>query len=208
MLKKKSKPINKYSLIDTITKTFYTGDLSYVPTEIIYYEDRIEFLIDRCTNEGAEELKGTAKITGQRLLPIDCKVASLYWDIKDFAFRMRPLPKGNPKALIPQILFYPNETISMERKFAEKYLSEAALSYAQLIDDKYIWFYPDGSIAPVVFEIPKLFADFCNDDRSTLCSRVTTVINNLSTYTPSYFEETGLNIDNMIGKFNENLKRG
>ena len=96
----------------------------------------------------------------------------------------------------------------MERKFAEKYLSKAALSYAQLIDDKYIWFYPDGSIAPVVFEVPKLFADFCNDDRSTLCSRVTTVINNLSTYTPSYFEETGLNIDNMIEKFNENLKKG
>ncbi len=208
--KRKEKAIMVENMISVCEKTFYTQECAYMPIQIKTYQDRIEFLFNRIC-EGAEkpeELSGTALLSEERFLPFQLGDEILYWDTYDRAFRMRMNPEGEPEPLIPPVLFYPNEVMTMERTFAEKTFSALALSYATLKEDRYIWFYPDYSVTPVVFEAPRLFLIFDKIDRHPLRSNPVDVLNNLSTFTSSYLNKNDITLDNFIQRYKENMKKG
>ena len=212
--KKKEKPFQEYSIFEIGCKAIYTVEYDYIPTKIVYYKDRIEFSINLFKNSEEEALSDLVPITvialrtEDRLLPFEIEGVTLFWDTRDMAFRKKVLPDGNPSPLIPSVLIYPNDVLTMEQEFAEKKLSPLALSYATLRDGQYIWYYPDGSIAPAIFEIPRLFSIFNDVGNHPLSAHPVELSNILLTFTPSYMDDTGLSSDNFLKRLSENLKRG
>ncbi len=207
---KKEKPIKEYSIIEICSKAIYTQEFSYMPTKITYYETRVEFRIDRIEvqTQDLQSFTVSAPLTDARFLLFEIEEETLLWDTKDMALRIKRLPAGEAKALIPGVEFYPNEVMTMTRDFAEKYLSPFALSYATLWEDKYVWYYADGSAAPVVFEIPRLFVIFDQLEDHPLRARFESVTNQLFTFTPGYVEDIGLDSENVRRQYTENKKKG
>lgn len=210
MFKKKEKPIREYSIFDICVKSIYTKTYSYMLTKVTYYESRIEFRIERIGREtyALESFTVSAPFDEARFVPFEVDEETLLWDTKDLALRIKRLPEGVAEALIPGVDFYPNEVMTMERDFAQKYLSPLALSYATLLDGKYAWYYPDGSASPVVFEIPRLFSVFNKLTEHPLCALFEAVTNQLMTFTPGYVEDMGLNSENVYRHYSENMKKG
>ncbi len=214
-LKKKEKPVLVYNIFEVGPKAIYCKDFTFVPTEVAYYKDRIDFCINRFPHTDEEDddiqmdqLKVSTTRTDDRLIPLDVEGVTLHWDTEDLTFRRKVMPEGEPTPLIPQVLIYPNEVLTMEKEFAEKDVSPLALSYATLKDDVYIWYYPDGSITPTIFEIPRLFSIFNYCGRHHLSAHFIEILNHLSVYAPSYIEKIGLNSSNAIVIYKENLKHG
>lgn len=210
MFKKKEKPVAEYSIAEICSHALYMKEFTYIPTKVTCYESKIELCIDRVEEESADVVSFTvvAFCSGERLIPVEIDGMTLYWDTKELVFRVKRLPEGEPTPLIPQVLLYPNEVMTMERGFAEEWLSPLALSYATLQENRYVWYYPDGSAAPVVFEIPRLFAGFNEAGDHPLNGGVLAAINQLTTYAPDYVEENGLIPENIFARYSENLKRG
>ncbi len=208
MFRKKEKPIKEYTLMEVCEKMLSMGMFTYMPTTITYYEDRIVFVVDRIDGDSSEvvSLTATAPCSEERLIPLELGGESLFWDTKDEVFRIKLLPKDEPQFLIPQVRIYPNEVLAMDQDFAEKWLSPGALSYGTLLEGQYIWCYSDGSAAPVVFELPRLFSAF--DKGHLLCGAVLEAVNQLGTYASGYIKEQGLTAENILSRYSENLKKG
>ncbi len=213
LFKKKEKPALEYTKFEICTKTFYADDYTYMPTNVAYFEDRIEFVIDRIDHQEEgdnkiETFKASAAITGERHLPLEVDGTPLLWDTKDLAFRRKLQPEGEPIALIPGVLLYPNEVMTMDRAFAEEQLSPQALSYADLREDTYIWYYPDGSASPAVFEMPRLFFNFDENAHHPLSGKPMGIRNHTITFTPSYLADMGITRENIKARYIENIKKG
>ncbi len=209
LFKKKEKPMEEYNVFDIGCKAIYTKDYGYIPTRIAYYEDRIEFCFQRYDEDGNEEIFTPSAIrTDDRLLPFEIDGVTFCWDTVDMAIRRECEPQGEAEDLIPFVHFYPNEVMTMDKEFAERELSALALSYATFDGDRYIWYYPDGSATPAVFEIPRLFLLFSKVDRHPLSADFLSVNGHLMTFTPSYIEDAGLEDKNIARIFEEHLERG
>lgn len=209
LFKKKEKPIKEYNVFDIGHKAIYTKGYGYIPTRIAYYEDRIEFCFNRYGEDGNEVVFTPSAIrTDDRLLPFEIDGVTFCWDTVDMAIRRKCQPEGEAEDLIPSVHFYPNEVMTMDKEFAERELSPLALSYATFDGEKYVWYYPDGSATPAVFEIPRLFLVFNEVDRHPLSADFLSVNNNLMTFTPSYIETAGLESEKIMRIYEEHLERG
>lgn len=209
LFKKKEKPLKEYNVFEIGCKALYTKEYGYIPTRIAYYEDRIEFCFNRYDEDANEEKFTVSAIrTDERLQSFEIDGVTLYWDTVDMAIRRKCMPEGEVKDLIPFVHFYPNEVMTMDKDFAERELSTLALSYATFDGDRYIWYYPDGSATPSVFEIPRLFLLFSEVERHPLSADFLEVNNNLMTFTPSYIDDAGLEDKNIMRIFEENLEKG
>lgn len=218
---KKEKPVCEYSHVDIASKAIHTQELSIFPTGLTCYQDRIVFklsVFDKRTDADLPEMQTltvTAPQTGERLIPLTIIDIELFWDTEDLAFRRKLMPEGEPTEVAPAVHIYPNKVLTIDRAFAEEHLSPQALSYATLQDeDRYIWFYPDFSSAPAVFELPKFFRPFIvtgidknNMDVHPLSSHPLEVVNHMSTFTLGYLDAMGLTIENWFDRYKENLKR-
>lgn len=211
LFKKKEKPISVKGMFEVGHKSITAQDCGYMLTKMTTYENRIEFCFDRVDADAHNLEKMTATVnldSDERLIPFDVGGRTLYWDKVDEAFRLRDMPEGEPTALIPKVLIYPNDVMTMEQEYAEKYYSKEALSYALLKDGVYIWSYNDGCATPVVFETPRLFLLFGEIVRHPLSGMLPNVHGHLDLYTPSYAEIKGITEDNLIQLYNKNLEIG
>lgn len=209
--RKKEKPISVKTLFEVGKKSLLTGDYGYMLTKLTTYKDRIEFCFDRVDAESnsIEEFTATVKLdSNERLIPFEVGEKTLFWDTVDEAFRLKDMPEGEPKELVPKVLIYPNDVMTMEQDFAEKYYSKEALSYATLEDGVYIWPYDDGCAAPVVFETPRLFLIFSEMAMHPLDGEEMNVINQLRVFTPSYMDIKGITEDNFYDMYYKNLEIG
>lgn len=221
IFKKKEKPICQYSTFDIGSKAIHTNDLSLFPTEVTCYQDRVVFRLNVFDYRVSDDPNDMATMTvtapqiGERLIPLTINDRELFWDTEDLAFRRKLMPEGEPAELAPAIHIYPNEVLTIDRAFAEEHLSPQALSYATLQDEeRYIWFYPDFSSAPAVFELPKFFRPFIqvgdglnNLDVHPLSSHPLEVVNHMATFTLGYLDAMGLTTENWFDRYKENLKR-
>lgn len=222
LFKKKEKPICQYSTFDIGSKAIHSNDFSLFPTEVTCYHDRVVFrlnVFDRRVSDDPNDMATmtiTAPQTGERLIPLTIIGIELFWDTQDLAFRRKLMPEGEPIELAPAVHVYPNEVLTIGRAFAEEHLSPQALSYAALQDEeRYIWFYPDFSSAPAVFEMPKLFNPFIvtgvdknNMDVHPLSSHPLEVVNHMATFTLGYLDAMELTTENWFDRYKENFKRG
>ncbi len=215
--KRKEKPLCSENEFDLCAKAIYTEKYVYVPWKLDTYKDRI--VLDFCRTCADDEVQVRhftveLSLTGERLLPFEIEEDAFCWDTLDKALRRRIVPEGEGVALIPGVLIYPNDTMTMEKEFAEANYSEVALSYASFDGEKYMWCFADGSASPVVFETPGLFAVFIpreectNLDVHMLSGDFISVINRLSVFAGSYVEAMCLNTDNAVGIYEKNLKKG
>lgn len=220
LFKKKEKPVCEYSHIDIASKAIHTQELSIFPTGLTCYQDRIVFklsVFDNRTDTDLPEMQTltvTAPQTGERLIPLTIMDIELFWDTEDLAFRRKLMPEGESTEVAPAVHIYPNEVLTIDRAFAEEHLSPQALSYATLQDEeRYIWFYPDFSCAPAIFEVPKIFTPFIitnalnNFDVHPLSSHPLEVVNHIATFTPGYLEAMGLTVEGVFNRYQENVKR-
>lgn len=220
--KKKEKPILKENMFDVCVKAIYTQEKGYIPIEFLTYEDRIEITV----NVTAEEprlttCKAVASTGGERLVPITLGDEEWLFDIKDKALRLKPVPEGEGIPLIPQVIIYPNDVMQMEKEFAEAHYSKEALSYATEADGFYLWYYPDGSATPVVFETPVLFVPFKEEQlkeehidnteiiasRHMLSPTFLSLHSNLPIFTCTYLEEKGIEESDFERLYMENVKK-
>ncbi len=219
LFKKKEKPVCQYSSFDIGSKAIHTNDCSLFPTEVTCYHDRVVFCLNVFDHRVSDDpndmacVTVTAPQTGERLIPLTVAGLEFFWDMKDLAFRRKLMPEGEPIELAPAVHIYPNEVLTIGRAFAEEYLSPQALSYAALQDEeRYIWFYPDFSSAPAVFEVPKFFTPFIyvgenNMDVHPLSSHPLEVVNHMSTFTLGYLDAMELTIENWFNRYREHLNR-
>ena len=221
IFKKKEKPILKENIFDVCQKAIYTDKKGYVPTEFVTYEDRIEITVNVCDEESYKACKATASTKGERLAPIELDGEQMYFDIKDKALRIKPEPEGEGIPLIPQVIIYSNKVMKMEKEFAKKYYSDAALSYATEREDGYYWFYPDGSATPVVFETPRLFIPFLNEplkeeqvekneiiaEKNMLSPDRLSLHSNLPIFTCTYLEEMGIKEEDFLDIYTKNAEK-
>ncbi len=220
--KKKEKPLLTENMFDVCVKAIYTKEKGYVPTEFLTYEDRIEITINVTAEEPRLTVcKAVASTKGERLVPITLDGEEWFFDIKDKALRLKPVPEGEGIPLIPQVIIYPNDVMTMEKEFAEAHYSKAALSYATKENDRYMWFFPDGSASPVVFETPRLFIPFRNeplkeeqlDSDEIVCYRhmlsptFLALHSNISIFTYSYIEEMGIEEAQFKRLYLENIEK-
>ena len=192
-------------------KSLTAQDYGYMLTKMTTYENRIEFCFDRLDTDTYNIEKMTATVnldSDERLIPFDVGGRTLYWDKVDEAFRLRDMPEGEPTALIPKVLIYPNDVMTMEQEYAEKHYSKEALSYAVLKDGVYIWSYNDGCAAPVVFETPRLFILFDEIKGHPLSGNFLSAHSHIAVFTPSYAEIKGITEDNLIQLYDKNLEIG
>lgn len=208
MFRKKEKPILEYTMEEICIKVLHTKDFTYIPTKVVYYEDRIDFCIDRIEEETGElvPFAVTALRSEERYQPLDIDGVTLHWDTQDLFFRVMKLPEGEPTALVPQVLLYPNEVMTIERCFAEEQFSRQALSYGILQGERYTWYYPDGSASPLVFEHPQLFNAFSGIEDHPLNVDVMTIANYLTNYTHGYVRAQGMDWDNILQHYSKNIQ--
>lgn len=212
--KKKEKPLSVEAFVMVCEKTIYTQKYTYMMQEIKTFEDRLELSFIRIGFEPMkrENLSAVVPLSDERLIPFQLGEETLYWDTADRVVRLKVLPEGEPEALIPPVLFYPNDVMTMERAFAEENFSEVALSYATLKDDRYIWYYPDGSAAPAVFEAPRLFSVFIPEEGAIkshpLSGHPIDVMNQIRVFADSYVVANNITEENYLAKYRENLKKG
>ncbi len=207
--KKKEKPISVEEMLEVCIQTFYTQKYGYIPKKITSYADRKVFEFDRVDDEGnSVELTGTVHLSDERLLSFTLGEETLYWDTFDEAFRMKVLPEGEPKALIPKVYLYDNDVLAMDKEYAEKHYSELALSYATLHNGMYCWFYPDGSASPIVWETPRLFLVFNEIDRHPLGSEPGWLRSQLLVFANGYVKANNLTEESYIGRYKKNLEIG
>ncbi|MBQ7975384.1 MAG: hypothetical protein IJ300_06830 [Clostridia bacterium] len=214
---KKEKPIWEKSIFEICEKGIYTQTEGYTPTGIRAYKDRMEISIHYCEPDAdiAEEITVTVAVTGERLLPFEIYGKELYWDTFDDAIRIKVMPEGEPEALIPAVLVYPNDVLTMTKEFAEKNYSDLALSYATFKDGVYIWYYPDGSLAPVMFETPRLFPEatdepsaYTNSRHNPLSGGAHNISNHLFVYAEGYVKEMKISGQNYFELYNKNMEKG
>ena len=226
MFGRKEKPISEQNEFEVISKAIYTPDAGIVPMYIKTYKDRLEITLLYCDrDESAEPETVTVKITGERLLPFEIHGKTVYWDTFDEAFRIREMPDGEPGELIPGVLVYPNYVLTMTKEFAESHYSELALSYAAFKDDTYIWYCPDGSLAPVMFETPRLFPEqppavfdtsdmgVINDEAIAMrvnpfSGGLVNVSNKLFVFAYGYIKERNLSQEDFVRLYKENMEKG
>lgn len=216
---KKEKPVCEYSHVDIASKAIHTQELGIFPTGVTCYQDRIVLnlsVFDHRTDADLPEMQTltvTVPQTGERQLPFTLLGVDLFWDTQDLAFRRKLMPEGEPIELAPQVLIYPNKVLTIGRAFAEEYLSPHALSFAAFKEEeRYIWYYPDFSSAPAVFEVPKIFTPFNNVGKNNmdvhpLSAHPLEVANHMATFTFSYLEAKGITMDNFIDHHRANLNR-
>ena len=215
--KRKEKPLTTETEFELCKKAIYTGNILYTPWRLEIYKKHIVLDIC-CTNSEAEEqvkhFVTELSDNGERHLPLEVDGVGFYWDTVDKALRIKGKPEGEGVALIPQVLIYPNDVMTMDKEFAEKYYSKYALTYAEFDGDKYIWNFADGSASPVVFETPKLFQIFIpdkdglNTDIHMLSGDLISVMNRLYTFTESYAEAVNLTGENAEEIYKKNFEKG
>jgi hypothetical protein len=131
LFKKKEKPISVEGLMQVGEKSLLTDDYSYMITNITTYESRIDICFDLVDNHNNKLKNVTVSVSldgDERLIPFEVEGKTLYWDRTDRSLRLRYMPEGEPTALIPKVLFYPNDVMTMEQEYAEKYYTKEALS--------------------------------------------------------------------------------
>ena len=212
--RKKEKPVRTYGIFEIGRKALCTKYFTYTPTKIECYSDRVEFTVEVLNTPTGEvttdviEVTATAKLTGERLVPLEIDGRELFWDTVDMAVRRKVMPEGEAIEIAPPIHMYRNEVLTIKRDFAEKYLSYEALSYAILQDDdRYIWYYPDGSCSPAVLEIPTAFDAFRAFEINPLSSDPIEVSSYIGVYAGEYFEKKGISTSNYTQVYMENRKR-
>ena len=226
MFGQKEKPVSEQNEFEVVQKAIFTADVGIVPMNIKTYKDRLEILILYCDDkDNSEEVTVTLKFTGERLLPFEIHGRTMFWDTFDDAFRIKALPEGEPGELIPGVLIYPNEVLTMTKEFAEANYSDLALSYATFGDDTYIWYCPDGSLAPVMFETPRLFPEQIPESYDTsdeeivnadavatrlnpLNGGIANVSNQLFIHAYGYVRERKLSEEEFVRLYKKNMEKG
>ena len=95
---KKEEPISRISLIELLRRGADSGELSFLPTLVETYSDRVEISLSVVNatadfGEDPRELQlSLPTAEGQRMLPFNVDEITLFWDTEDTIMRLHPSP--------------------------------------------------------------------------------------------------------------------